>query len=132
MVSAITGNLSDDDTRGRRHELGAEGERVAAQALERHGLTVLERNWHCRHGELDIIASTGDAVVFCEVRTRSCTDYGTPEESVRADKIRRVRELARHWLHERGLTGCRVRFDVLAVLWPPGRAPHVKHFQGVF
>lgn len=132
MVHPITGSLSDDDTRNRRHELGAAGEAVAARMIEQHGLTVLDRNWHCSSGELDIVASSGDAIVFCEVRTRSSADYGSPEQTVNANKIRRVRELARLWLREHALTGCKVRFDVLAVLWPPGCAPHVKHFQGVF
>lgn len=132
VPTSITGTLSDDDTYRTPHALGAEGERVAARMLEENGLIVLDRNWRCPQGELDIVASDGATVVFCEVRTRSGTDYGEPLETVRQDKITRVRSLARQWLHERELGGSPVRFDVLSILWPPGRTPHVKHLPGVF
>lgn len=132
MKRTIVGPLSDDDTKGRRHALGIEGERLAARLLERHGLMVLDRNWSCPRGELDIVATDGDTVVFCEVKARSGVDYGGPLGAVSPDKINRVRSLARTWLSERGLVGCPVRFDVVSVLWPPGRPVRLEHLKGVF
>lgn len=128
----IIGALSDDDTRGEKHALGRAGERLAAEYLEQHGLTVLERNWRCSQGELDIIGTDGRKAVFCEVKTRSGIDYGAPLEAVSPDKCRRIRELARAWLHERQLVGCQVRFDVISVLWPPGGPVRIEHLEEAF
>lgn len=128
----IVGALSDDDTQGRRHALGRAGERVAAEYLEQHGVAVLQRNWRCSTGELDIVGTDGSTVVFCEVKTRSGIDYGGPEEAVSEDKRRRIRELARMWLGEWRLVGCPVRFDVVSVLWPPDGPVRVQHLQEVF
>ena len=128
----IVGALSDDDTTGTRHLLGRSGERLAAACLEQHGLTVLVRNWRCPAGELDIIATDGERVVFCEVKTRSGVDYGSPLEAVGPHKVARIRTLARTWLIEQSLTGCLVRFDVVSVLWPPGGPVRIDHLEGVF
>ncbi|GAB3683563.1 YraN family protein [Saccharopolyspora tripterygii] len=128
----ITTPLSDHLVGGRRHELGRVGERMAAELLERNGLTVLDRNWRCPRGELDIVATDGEVVVFCEVKARSGVDYGGPLHAVGPDKIARIRGVARAWLTERALVGCRVRFDVVSVLWPPGEQARVEHLPGVF
>ncbi|GAA0518871.1 UPF0102 protein [Saccharopolyspora subtropica] len=128
----ITCPLSDSDAKGRRHALGIEGERLAAAVLEQRGLTVLERNWQCPQGELDIIATDGDTVVCCEVKARSGVDYGGPLHAIGPEKINRIRGAARAWLAERALVGCPVRFDVVAVLWPPGRRARIRHLEGVF
>lgn len=128
----VFGTLSDDDTQGGKHELGRAGERLAAEYLEEHGIFVLARNWRCAQGELDIVGTDGDRVVFCEVKTRSGIDYGAPLEAVGKDKVRRLRLLARTWLDEQRLTGCAVRFDVISVLWPPGGQACVNHVEGAF
>ncbi len=128
----IVGAVSDDDTKGHKHALGRAGEQLAAEYLRQHGLVVLERNWQCRAGELDIVATDGDTVVFCEVKTRSGVDYGAPLEAVGPDKVRRIRELAKLWLQDRRLVGCRVRFDVLSVLCPPGEPVRIERAEGAF
>ena len=128
----VIGTLSDDDTRGRRHALGVHAERLAADVLESTGLTMLDRNWRCELGELDIVATDGDTVVFCEVKARSGPDYGGPLAAMNREKINRVRTLARSWLDRRQLAGCRVRFDVVSVLWPPGQRARIEHLPGVF
>ena len=128
----ILGALSDDDTSGATPPLGRAGERLAAEYLEQRGLTVLERNWSCPRGELDIVATDGSRVVFCEVKTRSGVDYGGPVEAVTPDKCQRVRDLARAWLQQRQLVGCPVRFDVVSVLWPPGGTVRIEHREEVF
>ena len=65
-----------------RSALGSYGERVAVRALTDAGFSVLDRNWRCRDGELDVVARDGDALVFCEVKTRTGTGFGHPAEAV--------------------------------------------------
>ncbi|MBA8823263.1 putative endonuclease [Saccharopolyspora lacisalsi] len=121
------GKLSDDDTRGRRHALGRAGESLAARYLEQHGLVVLARNWRCRLGEIDIVATDARKVVVCEVKTRSGVDYGSPLEAVGPEKAGRLKELARAWLAEHDVRWCQVRFDVISVLWPPEGPVRIDH-----
>jgi putative endonuclease len=130
--SPIIGVLADDDTQGRRHALGRAGEYLAADHLEQQGLAVLSRNWRCQQGELDIVASDGDQVIFCEVKTRAGVDYGAPCDAVNPGKVRRLRELAKAWLREHGVSGCRVRFDVVSVLWPPDGPVRIDHIEEAF
>ena len=115
--------------------IGHYGERVAEQHLTDAGLTILARNWRCPDGELDIVAAEGDVVVFCEVKTRSSSEFGDPAEAVGAAKADRLRSLALRWLSEqRGLSETRrwpqLRFDVVSVLRRPSGAAHVTHLRG--
>lgn len=98
-----------------RKELGRVGEELAARFLQASGYVILERNWRCRSGEIDLICRKGDRIVFVEVRTRSGKGYGTPEESVDARKQRQVRETALVYLQRKGWLEKPVSFDVVAV-----------------
>lgn len=115
-----------------RRVLGRRGEDLAAEHLTRAGLVVLDRNWRCRSGELDIVATDGATLVVVEVKTRSGTGFGTPAESVTPRKLGRVRRLAQLWLAEHRVGWVQVRFDVVAVLARPGCPPEVEHLVGVF
>jgi putative endonuclease len=116
--------------------VGRYGEDVAAEFLQRAGLRILQRNWRCREGELDIVARDGDVLVFCEVKARSGGGFGAPVEAVTAAKARRLRLLAARWLAEgRGDDavgrGCStVRFDVVGVLRARDGVT-VEHLRGV-
>jgi putative endonuclease len=81
-----------------RRATGARGEVLAADYLRRAGYTIIDMNWRCRRGELDIIARDGATLVFVEVRTRSSARLGSPEESVTPAKQRRLAELAATYL----------------------------------
>ncbi len=81
--------------------LGRYGEEVAARWLDRDGLRVLERNWRCPEGELDIVALDGDTVAVCEVKTRSEHGFQQPGEAIGPVKADRLRRLAERWLSER-------------------------------
>jgi putative endonuclease len=111
-------------------DLGARGERIAAAYLTELGIRVLDRNWRCRHGELDLVARDGDAIVFCEVKTRRGTGYGHPVEAVTAAKQRRLRILAQRWLDAHDHHAPDLRFDVIGVLVRPGRPALVTHLRG--
>jgi putative endonuclease len=110
---------------------GERGEELAARYLEKHGFIVLAQNWRCREGELDLIATDGRVLVICEVKTRTSDNYGAPAEAVDDAKAGRIRRLARRWRVESGLGYADTRYDVLAVLWKPGRTPRISHLKGV-
>jgi uncharacterized protein (TIGR00252 family) len=102
-----------------RRDTGRHGENVAARWYADHGYELLDRNWRCREGELDLIVCRGRTVVFCEVKTRTTDRFGTGSESVSPTKCRRIRRLAGRWLSEGGsrrLGGAvDVRFDVASL-----------------
>lgn len=127
----LPGELLDDNTTG-PHALGREAERLVAEHLERLGLVVLCRNWRCPLGEIDIVATDGDVLAFCEVKARSGNDYGSPVHAVDAAKQHRLRALAKEWLDRYQLAGVRVRFDVASVLWPPEGTARLELVEGAF
>ena len=113
-------------------DLGAHGERIAAAYLTDSGLRVLDRNWRCRDGELDIVARDGDALVFCEVKTRRAVGFGHPVEAVGHVKQRRLRVLAQRWLAAHDEHAPELRFDVVGVLVQPDRPALVTHLRAAF
>ena len=112
--------------------VGRFGEQVAARHLEDAGLRILDRNWRCPEGEIDIVAADGDTLVFCEVKTRSGLAYGDPAEAVVAAKAARLRRLALRWLAAHGLGWRELRFDVVTVLRRTEGGPLVRHLRGAF
>ncbi len=111
--------------------VGRYGEQVAAEHLEKAGLELLTRNWRCAEGELDIVARDGDALVFCEVKTRSSARFGDPSEAVNPEKATRIRRLALRWLAANGVSGRELRFDVVTVL-RGADGVRVRHLRGAF
>lgn len=133
-ASAFRVESSSPPVDRRRQALGAYGERAAAAYLLEQGLEILDRNWRCREGEIDIVARDGDCLVVCEVKTRRTLAYGSPLEAVTWRKAARLRRLAGSWVQEHPeLTGSTrsVRVDVVGVLLPYGGAPQVQHLAGV-
>lgn len=115
-----------------RIELGALGEQVAADHLRDLGLRILDRNWRCRHGELDIVAAADDGtVVFVEVKTRSGDGFGGWEQAVTPRKLGRIRRLAAAWLAAQDVRWTHVRIDVIGVRTGRQRTPEVTHLPGV-
>lgn len=116
----------------RRHlRLGALGEALAAAHLRRDGMRILDRNWRCGRGELDIVAQHGACVVFCEVKTRASTRRGTPMEAVDVAKAERIKRLAALWRRARKSRVRRRRFDAVCVLVRADGAAVVDHRKGV-
>lgn len=91
------------------------GERLAAQELTRLGYRVLERNFRCSYGEIDLIAEEGDDVVFVEVKTRRGNAYGLPEEAVTARKQQKLVQVATCYLDQHEWMERSWRIDVVAV-----------------
>ena len=112
--------------------VGAYGERVAVRWLEDEGYVVLDRNWRCRAGELDVVVIRGGVVVFVEVKCRRSDAFGVPAAAVTPAKVERLRAAAAQGLDERGLAAAPVRFDVISVLRPRAGAATVEHVEGAF
>ena len=111
--------------------VGRYGERVAERFLVDAGLVVLDRNWRCPIGEIDIVARDGDCLVVCEVKTRSSAAFGHPLEAVSAAKAARLRRLAMAWVDLHGVRPAQIRIDLVAVLRVPSGAPEISHLRAV-
>ena len=116
-----------------RSELARRGEDAAAAYLERIGMTVEERNWRIKGGEIDIIASEGDDVVLVEVKTRRSEGAGTAEEAVSPAKQRRITRLAAAYMATRGGDDREgVRFDVVTIRVLAEDRALLRHYRAAF
>ena len=98
-----------------RSRLGAQGEAIAAAHLEAKGMSVIDRNYRSRYGEVDLVARDGDTFVFVEVKARRGTTYGTPEESVTRVKRERLTLTAELYLQAHGIEQSAWRIDVVGI-----------------
>lgn len=98
-----------------RHILGKNGEDVAVEYLKKNGYKVIERNFFCRQGEIDIIALDKECIVFLEIKSRTNTEYGLPSESVTKRKIEHMLKAIRYYLYIRNLEKENIRIDVIEV-----------------
>jgi putative endonuclease len=114
-----------------KDELGRAGEQVAVEYLERAGLRVLDRNWRCADGEIDIVAAERQVLVVCEVKTRSGTQFGTPLEAITRHKRARLRRLASRWLVAHGVLFDEVRIDVIGLIRNRAGDYEIEHVRGV-
>ena len=110
-----------------RRALGAAGEAQAARWYEAQGFTVVDRNWRCREGEIDLVLASGRLIVFCEVKTRSSAAFGHPVEAITHVKQERLRRLAASWLDASAVRPRDIRFDVAAIL-----AGELEVFEAAF
>lgn len=115
-----------------KDELGKRGEALAADHLAECGLTLLDRNWRCAQGEIDLIAVDDDEIVFIEVKTRSGVGYGHPFQSITAAKLARLRRLAAAWCDAHPGNHDRVRIDAIAVVVLASGPPTIEHLERVF
>ena len=109
---------------------GRMGEDRACLYLEEKGMTLVTRNFRCKHGEIDLIMKDGS--VFVEVKTRRSRLYGEPIEAVTVYKQRHIRYTAEVFLLARHLRDIRIRFDVVEVMMAPGRAVRLRHTRNAF
>ncbi len=109
--------------------LGRAGEDRAAAHLEKRGWRLLERNWRCRQGELDIVALDGDELVVVEVKTRRALGYGHPLEAIDERKRARLWRLAMAWAvaHPELASGREIRLDAVAVIGGDAATAKLEH-----
>lgn len=108
-------------------ERGRRGEALAEQALRAHGYEIIERNWRCPVGEIDLVARDGEVIVFVEVKLRGSDAFGTPEEAVTEAKQTRLLQAGAAYLAEHGLDDVPCRIDVVAIeLAPSGKVQRLS------
>ena len=112
--------------------LGERGENAAAAYLERSGMTVVERNWRCPSGEIDIVALDGEVLVLCEVKTRTGVAKGTPEDAVTPAKQKRYTRLAVAYIQAAAIEPVEIRFDVITLLVLAEDRALLRHHRAAF
>ena len=114
-----------------RHVLGLYGEKLAGNYLQSIGYEILERNWRCNIGEIDLIVRDKSRYVFVEVKTRNGAGFGHPFEAITDAKLSRLRKLVSEWCRARQLSGIDVRIDAVSVLVDKGKV-QLEHLKQVF
>lgn len=118
-------------TAASRQALGAYGERLAEEHLVAQGMTLLDRNWRCPEGEIDLVLRDGAVLVVCEVKTRTSTVNGTPHEAITEAKLARLQRLGTAWATTRGVHPQEMRVDLVAVMRPRRGPALVDHVRGI-
>ena len=118
-------------TSARRQALGAYGEDVAARFLTTAGMVLLDRNWRCREGEIDLVLREGQVLVVCEVKTRTSDLCGTPHEAITGAKLERLQRLGQAWMLAHEVLAEDTRVDLVAVLRPARGPAQVDHVKGI-
>ncbi len=111
--------------------LGARGEELACDHLTGIGCTIIDRNWRCEFGEIDIVARHDSTLIVVEVKTRSSLRHGDPVEAVSARKVRRLRRLALCWLDAHAIHAPFIRIDVIGILCRADGTTALRHLTGV-
>ena len=118
-------------TAAQRTATGQYGEASAARWLSQGGMVLLDRNWRCELGEIDLVLRDGDVLVVCEVKTRSSAAFGSPFEAVTPAKLSRLRRLGARWVAERGVRVPEIRIDLVGVRLDLGGDDRFDHVRGV-
>lgn len=123
--------FTPDPAAVRKRLLGQRGEEIAARHLVRGGMLLVDRNWRCAAGEIDLVLRDGRVLVICEVKTRTTVAYGAPLEGVSQAKADRLRRLAVRWLRAHDMHVDDIRIDLVGVLAPPDGPVEIEHVAGV-
>ncbi|GAM11431.1 hypothetical protein OR1_03747 [Geobacter sp. OR-1] len=117
---------------GPNQRVGSQGEDLATAFLEWQGYVILERNYRCKGGEVDIVAKEGKTVVFVEVKTRRTASYGVPQLSVTPFKQRQIMKASLTWLASHRQLEAPARFDVIAIILHGDGEPAFDHIRNAF
>jgi putative endonuclease len=131
MLTAQEVEMTGSGTAARRRALGAYGESLAARHLVAQGMILLDRNWRCHEGELDLVLRDGPALVGCEVKTRTSLSYGSPHEAVTDAKLGRLQRLLLRWMRDHDVHPAETRIDLVAVLRPTRGPALLEHVRGI-
>lgn len=129
MTRTTTTGTTDPDHR--KQALGRYGEVRAAEHLTSQGMVLLDRNWRCDEGEVDLVLRDGRCLVVCEVKTRTDLSHGSPHEAVTDVKLARLVRLATRWAVDHGVRPPETRIDLVAVLRPRCGPTLVEHVRGI-
>lgn len=131
MLGWLSNLLNPAPETVQRDAMGDRGENLAARHLQSRGYKIIARNFRCELGEIDIVARDGKTIVFVEVKTRAYDDP-TPEEQVNNGKQHQITKAAKFYLGRYGSPQPPARFDVVAIVWPQGREPIIRHVENAF
>jgi putative endonuclease len=112
--------------------LGTQGEAIAELYLKKQKFTIIEKNFRCKCGELDIVAREGKTIVFVEVKTRKNLSYGPPQLSVTQFKQRQISKAALLYMEQKRIKGINARFDVIAIMLKNNESPQIDHIVNAF
>ena len=112
--------------------LGRRGEAIAERHLADRGFAIVDRNWRCAQGEIDLVARQGRELVFVEVKTRSSVAFGHPLEAVTPAKLARLRRLAAAWCEAHPGEHQAIRIDAIGVIASRSGEIDVEHLERVF
>jgi putative endonuclease len=115
-----------------KDDLGRRGEELAAHFLVNAGMSIVDRNWRCSQGEIDIVARDGDELAFVEVKTRSTVAFGHPLEAITVAKLARLRRLAAAWCETHPDAYRAIRIDAVAVIVPFRGPVEIEHLARVY
>jgi len=111
------------------HQLiGEKGEQIAADFLIKNGYQLLKRNYSCRFGEMDIIATIAEYLVFCEVKTRQGEGKIHPTSAITKKKIKKLRQIGLYYIEKNKITRIQPRFDVISIQLKSKQPPVIEHF----
>jgi putative endonuclease len=131
MLGGMEDAAGSEAATTRREALGRYGERVAARYLTDLGMLLVDRNWRCASGEIDLVLRDADVLVVCEVKTRRSEVCGSPHEAVTPEKLERLQRLALLWAEAHEVRPGEVRLDLVAVRCPAKGAAVVDHVAGL-
>ncbi len=114
-----------------KHQLGKDGESLAMKYLQSQGYSILDINWRFKRAEVDIIAEEDGILIFVEIKTRSSTQFGTPDAFVSSHKEALMVDAAGAYMFEKQYDG-EVRFDVISIVMLPGKGPEIHHIKDAF
>jgi putative endonuclease len=118
-------------TTQQKQALGAYGEALAARFLVERGMVLLDHNWRCPDGEIDLILRDDRTLVICEVKTRRTSLFGEPLEAITIPKMNRLKRLGAQWLQTNGVKVHEMRFDIVGIVAPKFGVPVIEHIPGV-
>ncbi|MDK2822135.1 MAG: putative endonuclease [Clostridia bacterium] len=113
-------------------DLGKQGEQLALRKIKSLGYKILEQNFRCKIGEIDLIAMDKNTLVFIEVRSKSTDKFGLPQETVNCQKQKKIRDVARYYLVKNKLTTENCRFDVIGIVWNGKGKPEIEIIKNAF
>ncbi len=115
-----------------RATLGERGEAAACRFLKENGYEILEKNYKCKLGEIDVVARRQGRLAFIEIKTRTTLQFGMPQEAVNLPKQEKIFKVAQWYLKEKKLEKAPISFDVVAILWKEGQAPETRLIPDAF
>jgi putative endonuclease len=115
-----------------RLSLGERGETAACGFLKDHGYEILEKNYKCKLGEIDVIARRQGRLAFIEIKTRTSAQFGLPQEAVDLRKQEKIFKIAQWYLKEKKISKSPIAFDVVAILWKEGQTPEIRLIVDAF